>query len=314
MAINKVTPNTLNAVSVLLSRLFHDIYKASLDQSSNWITPHMAVQDTKKAAIDFIWYGAVDEPEEVEDLQDFEYTDLLGYQFELGTREFQNAVRIPKKDFIDDDLGILNQQVQSVGATYANLWRFLAIEILNNGATAAVQTYDAVPLYDNAHIVGAGTFDNLLAGTGTFKTDIQTAYTTMQLFVNDKNQVRLDNTPTHVVVHPSQIFDVREVLVNSRDNRDNKNTENVTQGLVQSIVEPRLTDVNDFFVFRSTPTEKPFIGITNREASATNETLVSTNKVNSNSQITDKILNWAINQFKALHPTHPHLHAKTVNP
>jgi phage major head subunit gpT-like protein len=314
MAITLSTPERLNNITRLLNREFQTSYKAGLELSNNWTPPHVAGPvDTVKRAVDFIFYGDVDEPEELGEFQDPEYVDLAGYELYLQMKEYQNGPRIPKKDWVADEIGALQQQVMSMGEKYSLIWRFLAIDILNNGATSAVTTYDGVPLYSNAHVVGLGTFDNLLTGTGNFATDLQTAYTAMQKFVNDKNVVRDANEPTHVVYPTELHFTVLETLRNRWDPRDEKSTENVNVNLVSPIVEQRLSDVNDWFIFKSTPSQKPFIGITNKAASSTNDTLVNMNKVNPANQIVDKFLKWSIHQYRGLHPTHPHLHAKMVN-
>jgi phage major head subunit gpT-like protein len=314
MAITGSPQKTLAAVTTILDNLFQTTYQAGLGNLNNWAPQHTNVKDTVKRAINYIFYGDHNAPTEVDDYENDHYTEILGYQLERGLRQFQDGIKILRSDYNDDDLGILKDQVNALAQKYSDIWNILAVEILNNGATAAVTTYDAVPLYDNAHVIGAGTFDNLLVGTNVFATDIQTCYNAMMLFPTDTNLLRPANFPTHVV-HPVQdLFEIKEVLNNSWNPADNKATENVNKNLVTSIVEPRLTDVNDWFAFKSGGGETPFVGITNKKASSTGEKLVNDNKVSANGQITDKDFHWKIHVYRGLHPTHPHLHAKVVNP
>lgn len=315
MAITKDIQRDIAATSVVINNLFQESYKAGLGLNNNWVGPHVREFDTAKRAVDFVFYGNWNAPTQVGELQEYQYKEILGYLYELGMNEYQDGVQITKRDWLDDDLGILTSQVQALAEKYASIWRFLAVDILNNGATSAVQTYDGVPLYDNAHIVGAGTFDNLFAGTGTFADDLDTAYEFMELFVDDTNQVRDDNTPTHVVFHPSLRSEILTELESQGSTTDAKNSGVINPNfrLVSPIMEQKLSDANDWFLFKSAGSQVPFIGITNNAASATGNALVSTNKTNANGQITDKIFKWAIHQIKALHPTHPHLHAKVVN-
>jgi phage major head subunit gpT-like protein len=314
MAIYGSPLKTLAAITKILDNTFQTSYQAGLGNLNNWAPQHLREKDTVKRAIDYIFYGDVDAPTEVEDYENDHYTEILGYNLERGMRQFQDGFKILRSDFIDDDLGILQDQVNALAVKYADIWNLLAVEILNNGATAAVTTYDAVPLYDNAHIIGLGTFDNLLVGTNDFSVDIQTAYNAMLEFPTDKNLDRPSNIPTHCVYPVSMRVEVGRDLNNTWNPDPNQHDENPTKKLVNGIMEPRLADVNDFHIFRSEGAEIPFVGITNKKASPTGEKLVNDNKISANGQITDKDYHWKIHVYRGLHPTHPHLHAKVVNP
>jgi hypothetical protein len=132
-------------------------------------------------------------------------------------------------------------------------------------------------------------------------------------FPTDTNLLRPENIPTHVVYPTSIHWEVRGDL-ESTWLPTGDTDKNINKGLVSPILEPRLTDANDFFVFRSAGAEKPFVGITNKKASSTGEKLVNDNKVSANGQVTDKAFHWKIHVYRGMHPTHPHLHAKVVNP
>jgi hypothetical protein len=312
MAIFASPQRNLAALTTLLSGIFNDAYLAGLGNLDNWAPSHTKIIDTVKRAVTYIFYGDANPIEEVGENENYRYDDLLGFHLEQTMREFQGGVQISKKDYVDDDLGILNDQVTALATRYSDIWNVLAVEILNNGATT-VETYDAVSLYNNAHIIGDGTFDNLLAGTAVFAVDIQTVYQSMLLFPSDKNELRPFNVPTHVVHPTGMIFEVKTALNNAWDGSTTSATENVNQGLVKPIIEPRLTDANDWFAFRSAGAEVPFVGITNKAGSSTNEQLVNMNKPSVGGVVTDKLYYWAIHLIRGLHPTHPHLHCKVVN-
>ena len=317
MALAGITPRELNNTNVDLQKDFNDSYKASLEDSNNWAPPHVKVATTSKKLINYIFYGDMDSLDELNDLQNDEFETILGYTLNLDNTTYGKGVKITLEDFNADakDLSLLPQQVQIIATKAALLWKDLAISILNNGATAAVQTYDGVSLYNNAHVVGDGTFDNLLAGTGDFGVDLETLYQAMLVFQNDIGQVREGNIPTHVI-HPIGLRkQVLEELNSTSATVDNKNSGvvNTNFRLVSPIMEPKLTDANDWFAMRSQGLEIPFIGLHNPGASPTRDQLVSDNRPNVQGQIVDEWLKWKYRTKRKLHPSHPHLHCKVVN-
>jgi phage major head subunit gpT-like protein len=140
MAISGSPQPTLAQVTTFLNKSFNDIYQAGLGNLNNWSPQHTEIIDTVKKAVDFIFYGDMDAPTEVDDMENTQYTEILGYHLYRTLREFEDGVIIKRSDYYDDDLGALPKQVQKLAEKYADIWNILAVEILNNGVTAAVTT------------------------------------------------------------------------------------------------------------------------------------------------------------------------------
>jgi len=311
MAATDYTIKQANALTKQVSLDFNKSYQNGLKELSRWVQPHTQIVRTMKEVVNFIFDGDTDRPTQRLQGDPITGRGALIYQWELGHDYYADSFTVPWEDWQTEEYGLLKQRASRWAEKYSALPRYKAVDILNDGETAAQNTYDGVPLYSNSHVLGEGTFDNLFAGTGDFKTDLETLTIAMMNFETDTGEKRLDNGPTHVVLPPGLHWVQLETLKNQWDARDYKNTENVTRGIVNPITEPLLTDANDWFAFRSIGSEKPFIQVLNPKIERTKSTptLVSTKE----SIIRNGVLEWVIDHAIGMHPTHPHLHAKVVN-
>jgi hypothetical protein len=302
----------LNALEKTMARVLQDSYQNGLKDPFNWVNGMFTQVDSVDDAITNIFYGSVGDPTRVLGPGSINYSTLMGSSYEFRKHQYKNGIKIDVHDFLADKVGFLPEMVRSIADKYASIYRIEAVDILNNGATSAVLTADGVPLFDNAHVYGLGSFDNLLAGTNNFRTDLIAMIQAMAGFADDQGLKRWNNVPTDFIVPQSIMFETREVLDSPNDPRDNKNFTNVLQGAGRAWIEPRLTDTNDWFGIVNNPGEKPFIAV--RHPVLDNPTLIPDMDVRAENIMAFEYFSWRIQAERALFPTWAHLFAKNVNP
>lgn len=311
MAVTTKTPADLNALTRVASKLMHDAYQRGINDEQNWVEGMYMEESTTEDALLCIFYGALNQATESFGPGAIPYQTVFGSNIEFAKRQWKDGLRLRARDFFNEKYGMLKQQAMMLGTVYANIYHNQAAAILNNGTTAATTGPDGVPLYDNNHVHGLGTYDNLLAGTGNFAFDLKVAIQTMMKFPDDKGRPRYNNVPTHVIVPTSTFFDSRTVLNNTLDPADNKNTENPLKGFVKAFTEPLLIDANDWHAIRSAPGESPFIAV--RDPNFDQNNLIAEQNVTTENFMSFEEFTWRIMADRALYNSWSHLFALTVN-
>jgi len=210
---------------------------------------------------DYRWFGSL--PEFEEWVGDRNLSDLSEYNYTILNKDFQAAVRIDKNDLNDDSLGMIMTRIRDLPTGVERKWGKLMHELLINGTTN--KAFDGVAFFSD--VSGVRLNDNLLAGTisagtptiGQVEADIDTVRTAMAAFKNENGEP-LGIMPDVYIVHPKlerffkMVFESTSAVSGS-----NSGVANWANGMGRVIVDPALTDVNDFYALCTSYSVGPFV-------------------------------------------------------
>jgi hypothetical protein len=193
-----------------------------------------------------------------------DYHLMQGEKATIPLKIYNDAVAVSAYDLADDAFGLIANRVSDLGKRAALHPKDLAVDILENGDTSTDYViYDGQQFFSNTHTKpNSVNIDNLMAGT-LDTTNYQAVRTAMRRFASDLGTDDVYGiAPTHTIVPPDLEVTINQIVHNSLLPVATWNTENaVLKGSSIPIVEPRLTDVNDWYVATTELGVMPFIEI-----------------------------------------------------
>lgn len=198
----------------------------------------------------YSWIGQ--SPQMVELKGEFQVTPLSDTSYTITNLTYGAVLSVKRADIEDDRQGgyaLRIGQMAGVAMAHRNL---IVSNLLANGTTDTC--YDGAAYFADAHPARGdegGTQDNLLAGSGittaNFQTDLSTGIGTMMGFTAENGEPAVE-MPTRFtcVVPPGNVWTLKEAL----KSQEVSNTTNVRfDGIdFDVIVDPRLSDTNDWFL------------------------------------------------------------------
>jgi hypothetical protein len=180
-----------------------------------------------------------------------EFSDLLEVpeedEYKYGTigeitgptvqlRTYGRLMSIHRKVFINDDLGRIRTIPQAMARAAG---RTLGKDV-RSVLTANKVTYDGLPLFHASH--------NNLGSAALAETSLQAAITAMRKQTN-QNGDRSAFVPRDLIVPIELEFTARRLLQSAEINANSgEGTTNIMRGIVNLIVDPMLTDANDWYL------------------------------------------------------------------
>lgn len=205
---------------------------------------------TAKGVEDYRWLGAL--PQFSRWVGERKIDTLKDYHYFLENHVFQAAVQIDSDDLADDTFNLYRDQVAALPLGVENQWGELVDELLKNGTSA--KAFDGVAFFASAS--GERKFTNLLTGTisagsptlDQVKADVSKVRSAMAQF-KDANGKALGIVPDTFVVHPDLEILFKQLFRSTADVSSNKNAGvfNPFEGMGRVVVDPGLSDVNDFY-------------------------------------------------------------------
>jgi phage major head subunit gpT-like protein len=230
---------------------------------------------------DYRWLA--DTPEFDEWVGDINMDDLGEYEFNIKNKDFSAAVKIYRNEIEDDKLDIIMPRVRGMPAGEGRKWGKLIHSLLTGGTTALA--FDGVAFFSDAS--GNRLNDNLLAGTISAATptlaqveaDIDTVRNAMAAFKNSRSEIVGIVPDTFVVPAKLEKF-FRQLQTSAADpSAGNSGVSNPYSGFIKRIVvDPGLTDANDFYALCTTYSVGPFV----RQKRQAVETVLDASHVNIN--------------------------------
>lgn len=300
----------LSELSVLIRR---DL-QASYDffAKNNWASEFALIMTVNKQTVTFPWVNDRGILVERKIGEAPNYGSLTGQSAVITLKSWEDAVRVSAYNLSDDDTGQLLSQAQQIGRNAAYLVKDGVIDILINGNTSAYVMYDGQNYFADAHVKKPGiTYDNLLSGALSLAT-YQAARVAMWRFPSDFGASRpLGINPTHLIVPPELEVTAKEIVNNSLLPSSGFNTQNQLMGTSIVIVEPRLTDTNDWYLISNDGPVKPFFHLKHQDFSP----------FQIHAEISDDSpayrdhdeRRWWGRTMEVIWPTHPYMAIKVVN-
>jgi len=230
---------------------------------------------------DYRWLG--DTPEFGELIGDINLDDLDDYSYTIKNKDFGAAVKMRKSELEDDKMDIILPRVKGMPAGENRKWGKMIHSLLLNGTTNLA--FDGVAFFSDA--TGARLNDNLLAGTISAATptlaqvaaDIKTARTAGLRFKNTRGEIIGVIFDTFVVPPELEML-FRQLQTSDGDpTGSNPGTSNPYKGIIKKIiVDPALTDTNDFYCLSTGYSVGPFV----RQKRRGVETVLDVTELNKN--------------------------------
>jgi len=184
---------------------------------------------------------------------------LLGGTHEIPVKKWEDGFEVSKHDVKADRLGQIMARAMDLGSGAALLQRDLILESLRSGDTSSFLMYDGENLFANAHPKGGTTFDNLQAGVLN-ATNLQAMRVIMMRFPSDAGAARpLNIMPNKLIVPPDLEKTALEFVNNTYVPGGSGEADNFFKGIMEVIVAPELTDVDDWYLVFSNANVKPYI-------------------------------------------------------
>jgi phage major head subunit gpT-like protein len=220
------------------------------------------------------WLGAA--PQMREWVDEKRAIGLGNFAWSIVVKRYEASMDVDLDALRDAKFNPYEARLREMSANAARLRYNLLSDLIVGGAAALC--YDGQYFFDVDHAErDSGTQSNKLAGTGTSQASVETDYYTAKSalmgFHDDKGAplaptdfrplVWIPNNPT--LEQRFRILQGASTI---------SQTSNVLAGAFDLVVDPRLTDPNDWFMFRSDGAMRPFI-VVNREESAYRDNFAS---------------------------------------
>ncbi len=183
---------------------------------------------------------------------------LTDYNFTIANKDWYDAVEIDRNELEDDQLGRILPRIQGLARSLRRWKGQLIASLILNGTTGLA--YDGSAFFADRTAPN----DNLLAGTGVtlaqVTADIASARAAMFVFVTDTSHVMALTMDT-VVVPPELERTMLEAVMSPQNAAGaGYGVYNPASTWIKRVlVNPDLTDANDWYGFCTTFPLKPFI-------------------------------------------------------
>jgi phage major head subunit gpT-like protein len=252
---------------VALQTLFRKEFNAAVSEYSN-TNAWDAVADigteigSTGSSEDYRWLQ--ENPEFDQWIGDLNANDLAEYRFAITNEPFAAAVGVHMYEIDDDKDDIILGRIRGMAGGEKRKWGKLLHALMLNGTSGLA--FDGIAFFSDAS--GVRINDNLLAGTisaGTptlaqIAADIRTVRNAMLGFKDSRGEI-VGIVPDTFVVPPNLEMGFLQLMTSDSDPAlSNPGTKNPYKSWVKRIiVDPGLTDLNDFYAFASGYTVGPFI-------------------------------------------------------
>ncbi len=256
------------------------------------------------ASHDYSWLGDI--PAVQEWLDERSLNELRAHSFHIINRRWEDTVQVPLMAFRTNNLGLIKTRVADlVDAGKRHIFKMMSDLLV--GGTAAT-CFDGQNFFSNTHsFADSGTFDNLLGGAGTaianIKTDWAAAKAAMRAFPNG-NAEPINRVPNMVWCPP----ELEAVFLEFATATMIASTTNVYTGSFVLVVDPYLTDADDWYAICTDAPMKPIIHQVNQPWEFKSVTNLNDSWVFMN----DKVLYGGDGYYNMGYGL-PHLAAKVVN-
>jgi phage major head subunit gpT-like protein len=211
---------------------------------------------------DYRWLGAM--PTFQEWFGDITVDDLATYAYTLRNRHFYGAVGIDSDELDDDKWNLITPRIQSLAQRSLLHRGRLIHDLIINGTSYLA--FDGIAFFADA--TGVRVNDNLLAGTISAATptvaqvmaDIDTMRKAMLAFVDDKGEI-IGVTPDTFVIPPNleRVFRTAATATSDPTLTSAGGANPAASWIREIVVDPALTDANDFYGLCTTYPVKPFV-------------------------------------------------------
>jgi phage major head subunit gpT-like protein len=267
-----------------LFRLEYNRALGELDATTAWDAMNEIAMEVTSDGSEEDYRWLQENPEFQEWVGDRDLGDLKDYKFTIRNIDFQAAVKIFKNEIEDDKMNLVLPRVRGMANGERRKWGKLIHTIMLAGTTGLA--YDAVAYFSD--VSGDRNNDNLLAsvislGTPTLAqiaVALRDTRVAMLGFKNSRGEI-IGVVPDTFVVPPNLEMGFLQLMTSNSDpSLTNAGTVNPYKSWVKRvIVDPGLSDGNDFYAFATKFSVGPFVKQKRQEVETVlDDTFINVNK------------------------------------
>lgn len=182
---------------------------------------------------------------------------LAEISFVLKNLHFESSVAVDKDTLADDQLDRIRPRIQELALSARKHMARTVLELIKDGASKTC--WDGQYYFDTDHVWrNSGVQSNKLTGTGVTVDKLKDDFTSVRtnfLRLKDDEGEPMGLVPDLIVCPPELEIGFRELLNASIIS----STGNVMVNIADLLVNPYLTDTNDWYAFNTKMPSKPFI-------------------------------------------------------
>lgn len=259
-----------SAISTRYEVLFNQAYNTSVAVDAavlSGIAFDARLEDHQGKTINLNWLGAA--PQMRKWLDEKRAQGLNKFNYDVTVERYEASIEIDMDAFYDARFAIYDSRIKEMGQNASRLVYNMVSDLIKNGSAATC--YDGQFFFDTDHSEGdSGVQSNLLTGTGTsaaqITTDFYTALTAINGFKDDKG-VPLQPSQFRPIVWIPNNATVVQRFKELQKAEMISTTDNILVNSFDLVIDPRLTDTNDWYMFRSDGILKPFIVVKREDPS-----------------------------------------------
>jgi len=258
-----VNTDTLAALFTTFQALWADQFLAAQNQAKMRDLLAMVVDSTTDTE-SYNWLGTV--PKMREWISERQLSGLSSHNYSIQNKNYEASLEVDRNTIEDDKYQLIRPRINQLANEAVRYQEELAINQLINGLT--LLCYDGQFFFDTDHVDPGATYQtnqsNKLTGSGVtiaaFRTDYEVARAAMMNFKDGQGRP-MKITPTHVMVPPALEGVARQILNSEFYNAGSvaASVSNVWKGTAELVVEPLLSDANDWYLLALDQPVKPLI-------------------------------------------------------
>jgi phage major head subunit gpT-like protein len=247
---------TISGLTAIVQASFAKAEKSFIEKGrADLYKDTYTVVPSNRSSESYKWLGEV--PVVREWIGDKAISGLKDYGYTIQNKKWEATLKVSREAIEDDEVGVILPSIQTLAQEGQGFRGRLVSDLVINGTTNLA--FDGQAFFANRSVN-----DNLLAGTGTtlaqLTTDLTTAQATMMQFVDDAGQPF--GFVADTIVCPAQLQNLFKQIVASQTSvvATASGVVNPFYGsIVRVVVDPRLTDVNDWYLLCTDYPLRPFI-------------------------------------------------------
>lgn len=244
---------------------YQRLFDGTFDAAKN-LQPWREIAMMKNSSGDLESYNWLGSPPVMVDVTrgELQIEGAYPYQYLLTNKTYKSAVEVKRSMFEDDRFGMVSDEISQLGFEAARHPGQLIFQLFTSGGLA----FDGTAFFADTRVLGrSANIDNIQAGTGTsiaqFQADLGTCRGVMRKYQDD--QGRPMNLVPNTIVVPAELEQVAFQALNANQGSINQQAipatadGSFTAGGYLVMVNPYLTDVNDWYLLCRNGQFKPFI-------------------------------------------------------
>lgn len=232
------------------------------------ITMEIPLPDHRGNKIQLDWLGAA--PQMAEWTDEKKALGLGKHEWSATVKSYQASIEVDLNAINDAMMNPYEPRIREMAQNAGRLRYNLISDLLQAGDAAGGECYDGQYFFDTDHSEGdSGSQSNKLTGAGTSQANIETdfyaASAALYGFLDDKGVPLAPSVFRPLVWIPNSATLIQRFRTLQGATVISQ-TNNVLANSFDIVVDPRLTDATDWYMFRTNGMLKPFLFVNREEA------------------------------------------------